>query len=234
MSCRCWKRRNSPGCSDDSILQHEGSLHGAPRQQYGPPEVLKLTEVEKPAPRDGEVIVKVHATSLNSYDLRLLKADPFLVRLMGGGFFKPKHRTLGVDIAGRVETAGNNVTRLKPGDAVFGDLSGCGAGGLAEYARAPEAVLALKPAGMDFEEAAVLPMAAVTALHALRDSGGIRPGQKVLINGASGGVGTFGELVEARKVRPVIDRRYPLSEAVEAFRYLEEGHARGKIVITME
>lgn len=317
--------------------------------EYGPPEVLKLAEVEKPAPGDGEVIVKVQATALNSYDLRLLKADPFLVRLLGGGFFKPKNRTLGVDVAGRVESVGTNVARLKPGDAVFGDLSGCGAGGLAEYARAPEAVLALKPAGLGFEDAAALPMAAVTALHALRDRAGVRSGQTVLINGASGGVGTFavqiakvlgaevtavcsagkvelarslgadhvidygredftrnrprydlilgvngyhplsdyrralapggtyimvggttrqimqalflgpffslggrkkvraltsrpnsrdlayiGELVEARKVRPVIDRRYPLSEAVEAFRYLGEGHARGKVVITME
>jgi NADPH:quinone reductase-like Zn-dependent oxidoreductase len=317
-------------------------------EKYGPPDVLKLTDVEKPAPQDGKVIVKVMAVSLNSWDLRFLRADPFLVRIMGGGFLKPKNHILGADISGVIESVGKEVTRFKPGDAVFGDLAGSGSGGLAEYTCARDGAFAMKPAGMGFEEAAALPMAAVTALQGLRDKGRIRPGQKVLINGASGGVGTFAVqiatvlgaevtavcsagkqelarslgadhvidygredftndgkaynlilgvngyhpiraykralapggtyvmiggstaqimqamlfgkyfskdgkkmgamtaasnpgdleyiagLVEAGKLRPVIDRRYPLSEAVEAFRYLAEGHARGKVVITVE
>jgi 2-desacetyl-2-hydroxyethyl bacteriochlorophyllide A dehydrogenase len=316
--------------------------------KYGPPDVLELKEVEKPAPKDDEVLVKIHAASLNAADLHLLRADPFLMRLMGEGLFKPKHTILGADIAGRVEAIGRNVRQFQPGDEVFGDISASGWGGFAEHVCAHENALALKPANSTFEEAAAVPMAAVTALHALRDYGRIQPGQKVLINGASGGVGTFAvqmaksfgaevtavcstrnldmarslgadqvidytqedftkngqhydlilaangyhslsdyqralspqgiyvttggsmaqifqamllgpwksmtgsqkfgaitskpnrkdlvavkELLEAGKVRPVIDRRYPLSETAEAFRYLEEGHARGKVVITV-
>ena len=318
--------------------------------KYGPPDVLDLEEIEKPTPKDDEVLVKVHAASANARDWRLLRADPFLVRLMGGGLLKPKHNTLGSDIAGRVEAVGGNVKQFQPGDEVFGDLSGggFGGGGFAEYVCASEDALALKPASLTFEEAAAAPMAAVTALQGLRDKGRIQPGQKVLINGASGGVGTlavqiaksFGaevtgvcstrksdmvrsigadhvidytqedftrngqrydlilavngyrpisdykralnakgiyvmvggstaqifqalllgpwmsmtgskkmgalsakpdqedlvfvkELVEAGKVMPVIDRRYPLSEVGEALRYLEEGHAGGKVVITV-
>ena len=318
--------------------------------KYGPPDVLDLEEVREPTPRDDEVLLKVHAASANARDWRLLRADPFLVRLMGGGLLKPKHNTLGSDIAGRVEALGGNVKQFQPGDEVFGDLSGggFGGGGFAEYVCASEDALALKPASLTFEEAAAAPMAAVTALQGLRDKGRIQPGQKVLINGASGGVGTlavqiaksFGaevtgvcstrksdmvrsigadhvidytqedftrngqrydlilavngyrpisdykralnakgiyvmvggstaqifqalllgpwmsmtgskkmgalsakpdqedlvfvkELVEAGKVIPVIDRRYPLSGVAEALRYLEEGHARGKVVITV-
>ena len=316
--------------------------------KYGPPDVLNLEEVREPTPRDDEVLIKVHAASANARDWRLLRADPFLVRLMGGGLLKPKHNTLGSDIAGRVEAVGGNVKQFQPGDEVFGDLSGCGFGGFADYVCASEDALALKPASLTFEEAAAAPMAAVTALQGLRDKGRIQPGQKVLINGASGGVGTlavqiaksFGaevtgvcstrksdmvrsigadhvidytqedftrngqrydlilavngyrpisdykralnakgiyvmvggstaqifqalllgpwmsmtgskkmgalsakpdqedlvfvkELVEAGKVMPVIDRRYPLSEVGEALRYLEEGHAGGKVVITV-
>jgi NADPH:quinone reductase-like Zn-dependent oxidoreductase len=318
--------------------------------KYGPPDVLNLEEVREPTPRDDEVLIKVHAASANARDWRLLRADPFLVRLMGGGLLKPKHNTLGSDIAGRVEAVGGNVKQFQPGDEVFGDLSGggFGGGGFAEYVCASEDALALKPASLTFEEAAAAPMAAVTALQGLRDKGRIQPGQKVLINGASGGVGTlavqiaksFGaevtgvcstrksdmvrsigadhvidytqedftrngqrydlilavngyrpisdykralnakgiyvmvggstaqifqalllgpwmsmtgskkmgalsakpdqedlvfvkELVEAGKVMPVIDRRYPLSEVGEALRYLEEGHAGGKVVITV-
>ena len=318
--------------------------------KYGSPDVLDLEEIEKPTPKDGEVLVKVHAASANARDWRLLRADPFLVRLMGGGLLKPKHNTLGSDIAGRVEAVGGNVKQFQPGDEVFGDLSGggFGGGGFAEYVCASEDALALKPASLTFEEAAAAPMAAVTALQGLRDKGRIQPGQKVLINGASGGVGTFAvqiaksfgaevtgvcstrksdmvralgadhvidytqedftrngqrydlilavngyrpisdykralnakgiyvmvggstaqifqalllgpwmsmtgskkmgalsakpdqedlvfvkELVEAGKVMPVIDRRYPLSEVGEALRYLEEGHAGGKVVITV-
>lgn len=317
--------------------------------KYGPPDVLNLEEVREPTPRDDEVLIKVHAASANARDWRLLRADPFLVRL-NLGLLKPKHNTLGSDIAGRVEAVGGNVKQFQPGDEVFGDLSGggFGGGGFAEYVCASEDALALKPASLTFEEAAAAPMAAVTALQGLRDKGRIQPGQKVLINGASGGVGTlavqiaksFGaevtgvcstrksdmvrsigadhvidytqedftrngqcydlilavngyrpisdykralnakgiyvmvggstaqifqalllgpwmsmtgskkmgalsakpdqedlvfvkELVEAGKVMPVIDRRYPLSEVGEALRYLEEGHAGGKVVITV-
>jgi NADPH:quinone reductase-like Zn-dependent oxidoreductase len=317
--------------------------------KYGSPDVLELKEVEKPIPKDNEVLVKVHAASLNAYDWHLLTADIFLVRLMGGGLLKPKNQILGADLAGQVEAVGRNVKQFQPGDEVFGDLSGCGSGGFAEYVSVPENVLALKPANLTFEETAAVPMAAVTALQGLRDKGQIQPGQKVLIHGASGGVGTFAvqiaksfgaevtavcstrnvdlarsmgadqvidytkenftqneqrydlilaangyhslsdykralspkgiyvmtggsmaqifqamllgpwismtgskkmgalsaepnqkdlvfmkELLEAGKVVPVIDRRYPLSKVAEALRYLGEGHAQGKVVITVE
>jgi NADPH:quinone reductase-like Zn-dependent oxidoreductase len=316
--------------------------------KYGPPDVLELREVEKPVPEDAEVLVKVHAVSVNAYDWHLLTADIFLVRLMGGGLLKPKNTILGADIAGRVESVGRNVKQFQPGDEVFGDIAGNGNGGFAEYVSAPENALVLKPANLSFEEAAAVPMAAVTALQGLRDQGKIQPGQKVLINGASGGVGTFAvqiaksfgaevtavcstrnldmarslgadhvidytkedftqngrlyelilavngyhpisaykraltpggiyvmaggtiaqifqamllgpwmsktggkkmggvsakpdqkdlvymkELIEAGKVVPVIDKRYPLREIPEALRYLGEGHARGKVVITV-
>jgi NADPH:quinone reductase-like Zn-dependent oxidoreductase len=315
-------------------------------EKYGPPEVLHLADVEKPAPGRGQALIKVVATSLNFYDVRFMKADPFLVRIMGGGLFKPRNKILGEDIAGRVEAVGPGVSRFKAGDPVFGDLSNGGSGGLAEYVAANEAYLAPIPAGLGFEEAAALPMAAITALQGLRDAGRIEPGVKVLINGASGGVGTFAiqiakilganvaavcsagkmelarslgadrvvdyakedftksekrydlilgangfaplsgymralnpggiyvmtggdtkqlmqsmlfglfarsgkkaktalakpnisdlrylaELVRTGKLKPVIDKRYPLSETAEAFRYLEQGHARGKVIIVM-
>ncbi len=317
--------------------------------KYGPPDVLNLEEVRKPTPKEDEVLVNVHAASANAADWHLLRADPFLVRIMGFGLLKPKNTILGADIAGRVEAVGRNVTQFQPGDEVFGDLSGDGFGGFAEYVCASEDALALKPANISFEEAAAAPLAAVTALQGLRDKGKIQPGQKVLINGASGGVGTFAvqiaksfgaevtgvcstskldmvrsigadhvidytqedftkngqhydlilaangyhpishykralspngiyvmtggsgaqmfqamllgpimsmtgskkmgntmakpnkkdlallaELLETGKVVPVIDRRYPLREVPEAIRHLEEGHARGKVVITLE
>jgi NADPH:quinone reductase-like Zn-dependent oxidoreductase len=317
--------------------------------KYGPPDVLQLQEVAKPTPKVDEVLVKVHAASVNAYDWHLLTADIFLVRFMGGGLRRPKKAIPGVDIAGRIEAAGSNVKQFRQGDEVFGDISACGNGGFAEYVSVPENALALKPAILSFEEAAAVPMAAVTALQGLRDEGRIQAGQKVLINGASGGVGTsvvqiakaFGaevtavcstrnldmsrtlgadrvidytkedftrngqtydlilaangyhplsaykraltpqgiyvmaggkpgqifqamllgswmsenggkklggftakadqkdlvmlkELVDAGKVVPVIDKRYPLSEAAEALRYLGAGHARGKVVITVE
>ncbi len=314
--------------------------------KYGTPDVLQLKDVEKPTPKDDEVLIKVHAASLNAYDWHALTADIFLVRLMGFGFLKPKNKILGADIAGRVEAVGKNVTQFKPGDDVFGEISH---GGFAEYACARENRLAAKPANLSFEEAAAAPMAALTALQGLRDKGRIQPGQKVLINGASGGVGTFAvqiakffgaevtavcstgkmdtarsigadqiidytkedftksgqhydvifaangyhpildyrralapkgiyvvaggtiaqmfqatllgpwismagskkmgglsakvdqkdllfikELLEARKIRPVIDRRYRLSEVPEALRYLGERHAGGKVVISIK
>jgi NADPH:quinone reductase-like Zn-dependent oxidoreductase len=156
--------------------------------QYGSPDVMKLADVEKPSPQDDQVLVKVHAASVNALDWHLLTADIFLVRLMGLGLFKPKNTILGADIAGRVEAVGKDVTGFKPGDEVFGDI---GHGGFAEYAVASEKVLALKPANLSFEAAAAVPVAALTALQGLRDCGKIQAGQKVLINGAAGGVGTF-------------------------------------------
>jgi NADPH:quinone reductase-like Zn-dependent oxidoreductase len=158
--------------------------------KYGSPDVLELKEVEKPTPKDNEVLVEVNAASANAYDWHLLRADPFLVRLMGGGLLIPKNKILGADLAGRVEAVGRNVTQFQPGDEVFGDIARCGCGGFVEYVSVPENALALKPANMTFEETAAVPMAAVTALQGLRDQGKIQPGQKVLINGASGDVGT--------------------------------------------
>jgi len=314
--------------------------------QYGPPDVLQLKEVEKPVPRDNEILVKVHAASVNDWDWGNLRGKPFVNRLFFG-LRKPKYKILGADIAGRVETVGRNVKQFQPGDQVFGDLCECGWGAFAEYVCARENVLMLKPASMTFEEAAAIPQAALLALQGLRDKGQIQPGQKVLINGAGGGAGTFAvqiaksfgaevtgvdstmkldmmrsigadqvidytqedftkngqrydlildnaahhsifdykralsprgiyvmlggssarilqviflgplismtgnkkmgilmhkpnkdlafmkELFEAGKVVPVIDRRYTLSEVAEALRYFGEGHAQGKIVITM-
>ncbi|MCC6455707.1 MAG: NAD(P)-dependent alcohol dehydrogenase [Caldilineaceae bacterium] len=315
--------------------------------KYGPPEVLEFKDVAKPVPKDDEVLIKIHATSLNAYDWRMMRADPFLVRISGFGFFKPKYPILGIDIAGQVEAVGSKVTHFQPGDEVFGDISGTTKGGLAEYVAAPENRLALKPTTATFEEAAAVPMAAVTALQGLRDNGRLQPGQKVLINGASGGVGTFAvqlakllgaettavcstrkmemarslgadhvidytqedftqsgkhynlilavngyqsiaayrralspkgiyvmvggsatqlfqalllgpwmsrggqkmgaltakpsqkdllflrDLIEAGKLKAVIDKCYPLHEAAEAIRYLESGHAAGKVVVTI-
>jgi NADPH:quinone reductase-like Zn-dependent oxidoreductase len=159
--------------------------------KYGPPDVLKLEEVPEPTPGDGEVLVKVHAASVTYSNLMLVRGEPFVGRLMGIGLLKPKQKIPGSDIAGRVEAVGRNVKRFRPGDEVYGDLSGCGRGGYAEYVCAPENALGLKPVNMSFEEAAAVPEAALVALQALRDKGQIQPGQKVLINGASGGVGTF-------------------------------------------
>jgi len=316
--------------------------------KYGSPDVLQLEEVEKPSPKDDEVLVKAYAASVNALDWHLLRADPFLARL-NMGLIKPKHQILGADVAGRVEAVGRNVKQFRPGDEVFGDIFESGLGGFAEYAKAQEDAWVLKPANLSFDEAAAVPVAALTALQGLRDKGQIRPGQKVLINGASGGVGTFAvqiakalgaevtavcsmgnldmvrslgadqvidytkedftkkeqrydlilaangyhqildyrralspmgryvmtggsmaqffeaialgpvismtgskklgnflakanqkelviikELLEAGKVKPVIDRRYPLSEVAEAIRYVEAGHARGKVVITVD
>jgi NADPH:quinone reductase-like Zn-dependent oxidoreductase len=316
--------------------------------RYGPPDVLALEEIEKPVPKDDEVLVKVHATSVNAADWHILRADPFMVRL-SFGFLKPKYRILGADAAGRVEAVGRNAKQFQPGDEVFGDISACGWGAFAEYVCAREDAFVPKPTNVTFEEAAAVPFAGVTALQALRDKGHIQPGQKVLIDGASGGVGTFAvqiaksfgaevtaacstrnlemvrsigadrvidytredftrnerrydlifaangyhsifeyrrvlspkgiyvmtggsgaqmfqamllgpwismaggkkmgamlqkpnqkdlfvmkELLETGKVVPVIDRRYPLNEVAEAIRYLEKGHAKGKVVITVE
>ena len=319
--------------------------------KYGPPDVLGLMEVEKPAPRDDEILLKVRAASVNSADCHLLRGKPYIARLQLG-LRKPKDRILGCDVAGQVEAVGKNVTMLQPGDEVFGSPFMHGFGAFAEFVCVSEDLLAPKPATLSFEQAAALPLAASTALQGLRDHGRIEPGHKVLIIGASGGVGAFAvqiaksfdaevsgvcstrnvdmvrslgadhvidytqedftqsgqkydlifqlagtsspsdcrrvltskgtlvlssgestgrligpldrfvkaavlspfvsqklgsflakangedlqflkELIEAGKVTPVIDRTYSLSEVREAIRYLEEGHARGKIIITV-
>jgi NADPH:quinone reductase-like Zn-dependent oxidoreductase len=319
--------------------------------EYGSPHVLRFKEVEKPTPKDNEVLIKVHAASANPLDWHQMRGEPFIAR-MGNGLRKPRKATiLGADIAGRVEEVGKNVTRFRPGDDVFGDLSATGLGGFAEYACAHEGSLVLKPANLSFEEAAATPVVGFTAIQGLRDNGQIKAGQKVLINGASGGVGSFAvqfakasgaevtgvcstrnldlvrsigadhvidytkedftksgqhydliydavgnlsvpasrralspngmcvvagfttlsrlfqvialgplvsrmgsrkiglmgmampnqkdlllikELLEAGRVKAVIDRRYPLSETADAIRHLETGHARGKVIITIQ
>ena len=315
------------------------------RHEYGSPDLLKLEEVQEPTPRDDEVLTRVHASSVNDWDWGLLHGTPFANRVLYG-LLKPRRQILGSDIAGRVEAVGGSVTRFQPGDEVFGDNVGRW-GGFAEYVCAREDALLPKPATMTFEEAAAVPQAALLALQGLRDKGRIQPGQKVLINGAGGGAGTFAvqiaksfgavvtgvdsaekldvmrsvgadqvidytredftrngqrydlildiaahhsvfdykralspkgvyvvvggstarilqvislgplismrgggkmgllahkpnkglasmiEFFEAGKVVPVIDRRYPLSEVPEALRYFGEGHAKGKVVITV-
>ncbi|MEO5624630.1 MAG: NAD(P)-dependent alcohol dehydrogenase [Dokdonella sp.] len=315
------------------------------------PDVLQLKDVERPQPLDDEVLVEVHAASVNAYDWHFLTADVFLIRLMSGGLFRPKRTTLGADIAGRVIAVGKNVGHFQLGDKVFGTAKG-GTGGFAEFVCASPKALALKPANLSFEEAAAVPIAAITALQGLRDKGRIKSGDHVLIHGASGGVGTFAiqiakafganvtavcssrnretarslgadntidytvedftsrrelydlifvangnrslfeykrslkpngicvlagggntsifqilkglmvaywisktgsskvapflarikqedlaamkGLLESGAVKPVIDRCYPLKDAAEALRYLGQGHARGKVVITMD
>jgi len=312
--------------------------------QYGPPDVLQFMEVAKPTPTDDEVLIQIRAASVNPLDWRLMRGRPLFIRLMTGGLRKPTLTRPGVDVAGQVEALGKSVTKFKPGDSVFG---GC-RGAFAEYACVSEDKLALKPANLSFEDAAAVPVAALSALQALRDMGRIQPGHKVLVDGASGGVGTFAvqiarsfgaevtavcstrnvdrarslgadhvmdytredftktgqrydlilaanayhsifdyrralsqdgvyvmvgggwsqilqamllgpllslmgskklrffmakisqkdlfllkDLLEAGKIVPVIDRRYPLSDVAEAVRYLEAGHAQGKVVITV-
>jgi NADPH:quinone reductase-like Zn-dependent oxidoreductase len=312
--------------------------------EYGSPDVLQFTEIEKPTPKDDEVLIKVRSASINPYDWRLMRGKPLFIRLMIGGLRKPKLTRPGREAAGQVEAVGRNVTQFKPGDEVFGACPGA----FAEYVCAVEDRLVLKPANVSFEGAAAVPVAALTALQGLRDKGRIQRGHKVLIDGASGGVGTFAvqiaksfgaevtavcsarkldtarsigadrvidytrqdftqsgqrydliyaanayhsifayrralspdgiyvmagggwaqifqalllgpllslignkkmcflaarinkkdlvllkDLLEARKIVPVIDKRYALSEVPEAVRYLEEGHARGKVVITV-
>ena len=308
-------------------------------ENYGPPETLRMADVDKPAPSADEVLVKVLAVSVNPADWHSMRGKPLFSRITLG-IRRPKHKILGVDIAGQVEAVGGNVTKFKPGDEVYGNLLDHGYGGFAEYVSAPVAVMSLKPANLSFEEAAAVPMAAVTALQALRHHGEIHPMQKVLINGASGGVGTFAvqiaksygadvtgvtssrnidlvrslgadlvvdyrttdfvrsgrlydlildtignrsvadlrrglaaggkavvtgftsvanlmgvslrggkaialvsshattkdleflaELIGAGKVHPKIDRRYPFAEIPAAIAYLEQGHARGKVVV---
>jgi NADPH:quinone reductase-like Zn-dependent oxidoreductase len=318
--------------------------------QYGSPDVLQLEEVEKPVPEDDEVLVKVHAASVNAVDRHLMRSRPLMIRVMShNGLLKPKNQRLGVDLAGRVEAVGSKVTQFQPGDEVFGRAPGA----FAEYVCTREDAIMLKSARMSFEAAAAVPQGGVIALGSLRDSGQVRPGQHILINGASGAIGTFAvqiakalgaevtavcstrnvamacslgadhvidytredftrngqlydiilgvngyrsilayrralrpggayvmvgasnnrlfrallqvmllgplisrisgrkmilytakptrqdlafvkDLLEAGKLVPVVERCYPLSKTAEALRYLEKGHARGKLVISVD
>jgi NADPH:quinone reductase-like Zn-dependent oxidoreductase len=159
-------------------------------QRYGPPERLRMAEVDKPAPNADEVLVKVLAVSVNAADWHLLRGKPLFSRATLG-LLRPKHQILGVDVAGQVEAVGGDVTRFTPGDEVYANLLDHGYGGFAEYVSVPVPVMSSKPANLSFEEAAAVPMAAVTALQGLGRHGALQPGQQVLINGATGGVGSF-------------------------------------------
>jgi NADPH:quinone reductase-like Zn-dependent oxidoreductase len=154
--------------------------------RYGPPDVIRIMDVEEPVPKDGEVLIRIRSASVNPLDWHFLRGTPRLGRIVFG-LGKPKNPRLGVDVAGQVEAVGKGVTRLKPGDAVFGVCKGA----FAEYTCASESKLVAKPERISFEQAAGVPIAALTALQGLRDHGRIQPGQKVLVNGAAGGVGTF-------------------------------------------
>jgi NADPH:quinone reductase-like Zn-dependent oxidoreductase len=156
-------------------------------RRYGPPDALTLEEIEKPLPSEDEVLIKVRAASVNPYDWHFMRGEPYPLRLMAG-VRRPKNPRLGADVAGEVEAVGKNIVRLKPGDAVFGTCRGS----FADYACGSESRLAIKPGNVTFEQAASVGIAAMTALQALRDKGHIQPGHKVLVNGAAGGVGTFG------------------------------------------
>ena len=157
--------------------------------RYGSPDVLSVTEVPQPVPGDDEVLVKVHAASINSWDLGMVTGEPFVFRFWG--LWKPKYKIPGGDVAGVVERVGRNVSKFKPGDAVFGDLAECGWGGYAEYVSAPEKALLLKPTEISFQQAASIPQAGALAVQALMGKSRVQSGQKILINGAGGGVGTF-------------------------------------------
>ena len=159
--------------------------------RFGSPDVLQLQEVSRPDPLDDEVLLKVHATAVNDWDWSFMRGRPWVLRLIFW-LFKPRVKILGAEVAGRVEAVGKNVKRFKPGDEVYGDISESGFGGFAEYVAVPEDALAPKPATMTFQEAAALPHASMLAVQGLIDEGQIHEGKKLLINGAGGGVGTFG------------------------------------------
>src|SRR5438445_2000842 len=166
----------------------EGGMKAITYEEFGSPDVLELREVPKPEVEHDKVLVRVRAASPNPWDWHFMRGLPYIARLAGAGLRKPNNSVLGSDMAGEVEAVGNEVTRFRPGDEVFGFVR---AGGFAEYVSAPEELLALKPANLSFQQAATVPLAALTALQGLRDVGEIQSGQKVLIVGASGGVGTF-------------------------------------------
>lgn len=159
--------------------------------RYGSPDVLSVAEIPKPEPKSGEILLKVHATTVNDWDWALVRGKPYLYRLMSG-LFRPKVSVLGAEVAGVVEAVGNGVTRFKPGDRLYGDLSEAGFGGFAEYVCVPENALFTMPEGMAFEQAAALPHAALLAFQGLVNLGQIQRGERILINGAGGGVGTIG------------------------------------------
>ena len=178
---------NSPCGGPAAVPAGSESMQGVVIHCYGSPGVMKLEQVAKPTPADDQLLVKVRAASLNPLDWHMMRGSPYIMR-MSSGIGTPKDPRVGVDFAGTVEAVGKNVTLFKPGDEVFGGADGA----VAEYVVVRESRgVALKPANVSFEQAAAVPVAAVTALQGLRDKGGIKPGQKVLINGASGGVGTF-------------------------------------------
>lgn len=158
--------------------------------KYGSPDVLKLEDIEKPTPKDNEILVKVHAASVNDWDWGLLRGKPFMIRLFNG-LIKPKTRIMGTDVAGKVEAVGSKVQNFKPGDEVYGDISACGFGSFAEYVCASEKALKLKPNSLTFVEAASIPHSGVLALQGILDIRQLQPGQKILINGAGGGAGTL-------------------------------------------
>src|SRR6267154_3574042 len=175
------------GARQDPIETGEPHMKAVVYTDYGSPDVLEIRDIKKPVPNDDQILIKVRAASINPLDWHFMEGTPYIMRAMGVGLRKPKDPRLGVDYAGTVEAVGRNVTQFKPGDEVFGGRGGA----FAEYVcpRATRAV-ALKPASASLEEAASVNIAAITALQALRDKGKVQPGQKVLINGASGGVGT--------------------------------------------
>jgi NADPH:quinone reductase-like Zn-dependent oxidoreductase len=172
------------------LAQSDDVMKAIVMERYGTPDVLELREVATPTPKADEVLVRVHAASVNDWDWGMVQGAPFIVRILNG-LFTPKVRIIGCDIAGRVEAVGGGVKTFKPGDEVYGDLCMSGFGAFAEYARAPQASLAHKPASMTFEQAAAIPQAGMLAVQGLIDVGRIRSGEKLLLNGAGGGVGTF-------------------------------------------
>jgi NADPH:quinone reductase-like Zn-dependent oxidoreductase len=174
-----------------SYVKRNHKMKAIVQTDYGSTDMLSLQEIDKPVVPDNGVLVRARATSINSGDWHLMRGTPFLSRLIFGGILKPKFKTLGMDIAGIVEAVGRDVTQFQIDDEVFGDLTECGFGAFAEYVCATEATLVPKPVNISFEEAATVPTAALAALQGLRDCGQIQLGQKVLINGASGGVGSF-------------------------------------------
>ncbi len=182
------KNAVAAGEADSALNDLRDLMKAIAQDRFGPPDTLQLVDAEKPEIGSGEVLLKVHAAAVNPYDWHMLRGDPRVARLMGGvGLTKPKTRIAGVDVAGRVQDVGADVHGLRPGDEVFGFARGA----FAEYAAADSALVVPKPAGLSFEQAAATPIAAVTALHAIRDHGRVRLGQRVLVNGAAGGVGTF-------------------------------------------
>ena len=187
--------------------------------RYGPPDVLRFTDVETPVPKDNEVLVKVHAVSLNASDWEVLRGEPLYSRI--GGLFRPRHHILGSDIAGRVEATGRNTTLFQPGDDVFADVLSY-MGGFAEYVCVPESALTRMPAGMTYEEAAALPQAGAIALQGIRDKGQVQPGQKVLINGAGGGSGMYA--VQLAKLHGAEVTGVDTTEKLEFMRSLGADH----------